>query len=872
MKNLPKAGVHLTRGTTSLVAALAIAAASLALVAGSASSTSPCDRYASPSGDDGAPGTISQPFRTIDKLVNSVSSGETACLLGYPDGSPPDATGFYEEGPITIDVAGITLRSADGQVAQIKGALLVTADDVTVSRLVLDGRNPDDAASPKIMGSNVVLADNNVTTRSTADCVRVTGGAQQVSITHNRIHDCKAGTKVVNARNVLMTYNAVYDNSDAGVSLAPAADSAYVVRNIIDRNDRGIVWGSGVLPGDTEVSTSDGSVAAGNIVSNSVGPNVTADWHDPDDAGPADPVPGTANGFWTNCVYHPTLPGGGVDSGTTSHTWNPAKIWAPLNTVGDPLYADAERGDFTLAGASPCPRTTGDLSLAIADDGPGTADERPDESEAVNLRPNVLLIVTDDQRAEGTVVDDVMPSTLDWFKRGTPSGAPGGAEFAEAFATTPVCCPSRASIFTGQYVHNHGVNENTVVPPPSVDPDNPTYLIQPHTMQRYLRERAGYRTGLFGKFMNSWRFSGAVPVPNFDDYGYFQGEPHCPFQVMEDPGTSRTLGSAPTGDPLRCEVQTADDYSTTWVAQEGRRFIDEAEGSDDQPWYLYLAPAAPHDDNFTNSPVPEEQYVDAPVPSANALLNSPGFQEGLRVPGDQVADKPPSVRNSQPPCDPEQAPAECDAAWTDEVLRKRAEQLRTLMSVDDMVQGVFTKLVENGEDDDTLAFFISDNGWMWGEHGQSTKGRPYLESVKVPFFLRWPDNPVVDRGTTDSSRLVANIDIAPTVLDAVDVTPDHLLDGRSLIDPAMSRSRILTEFWRSGIWNWASLTTSSYQYTEYYSHADSGFLEYYRFPGDLAQTTNLFADDTPGDPPPSETNPIAADLQSSRTCAGAACP
>jgi arylsulfatase A-like enzyme len=844
----------------------------LASVAGSASSTSPCDRYASPSGDDGAPGTISEPFRTVDKLVHSVTSGETGCLLGYPDGSAPDASGLYEEDPIDIDVPGITLRSADGQVAQVKGALSITAGDVTVSHLVLDGRNAAGDASPQITGSNVVLAHNNVTTRNTANCIRVTGGAQQVSITHNRIHDCKAGARVVNARNALVTYNAVYDNAGTGVSLSPAADGAYVVRNIIDRNERGIVWGSGVLPGDTSVSTSDSSVAAGNIVSNSTGLNVTADWHDPDGGGPAAPVPGAANGFWTNCVYHATLPAGGIDPGTTSHTWNPAKIWSPLNTVGDPQYADAERGDFTLAPSSPCPRIAGDLSLAVADDGPGAGDDRPSEAEAVNLRPNVLVILTDDQRADGTVVDGVMPHTLDWFRRGTPSGAPGGTEFADAFATTPVCCPSRASIFTGQYVHNHGVNENTVAPPPSVEPDNPTYLIQPHTVQRYLRDRAGYRTGLFGKFMNSWRFSGAVIVPNFDDFGYFQGEPQCPFKVMQDPGVQTVFGSAPTGDPLRCQVQTPDDYSTTWVAQEGRRFIDEAEGSDAQPWLLYLTPVAPHDDNNTNTPVPEEQYVDAPVPSANALLNSAGFQEGLKAPGDQLTDKPPSVRNLQAPCDPPQTPAECDAAWTDQVLKKRAEQLRTLMSVDDLVQSVFTKLVQNGEDDDTLAFFVSDNGWLWGEHGLSTKGRPYLESVKVPFFLRWPDNPRVARDTVDPSRFAANIDIAPTVLDAVDVTPDHVPDGRSLIDPAMTRSRILTEFWRSGTPNWASLTTPGYQYTEYYSFADAGFFEYYRFPGDLAQVTNLFADGTPGDPPPAETDPIAADLQSSRTCAGSSCP
>ena len=176
------------------------------------------------------------------------------------------------------------------------------------------------------------------------------------------------------------------------------------------------------------------------------------------------------------------------------------------------------------------------------------------------------------------------------------------------------------------------------------------------------------------------------------------------------------------------------------------------------------------------------------------------------------------------------------------------------------------------EDDDTLAFFVSDQGYLWGEHGVSDKGWSYPESVKIPFFMRWPDHPLVARGTTDSTRFVANVDIAPTVLDAVDVAPDHVLDGRSLIDPAMSRARMLTEHWRLGEPNWASLTSPDHQYTEYYRGLDEGFREYYRLPSDPAQLTNLFADDDPSDPHSFETNPIADQLQSARTCAGETCP
>lgn len=97
--------------------------------------------------------------------------------------------------------------------------------------------------------------------------------------------------------------------------------------------------------------------------------------------------------------------------------------------------------------------------------------------------PNVLIILTDDQRATGTM--GVMPETRRVFKR-------NGTRFTRAFATTPLCCPSRASIFTGRYAHNHGVKNN----------DSVASLDHRSTLQRYLKH-AGYRTGIFGKFLNS---------------------------------------------------------------------------------------------------------------------------------------------------------------------------------------------------------------------------------------------------------------------------------------------------------------------------------------------------------------------------------
>ena len=77
----------------------------------------------------------------------------------------------------------------------------------------------------------------------------------------------------------------------------------------------------------------------------------------------------------------------------------------------------------------------------------------------------------------------------------------------------------------------------------------------------------------------------------------------------------------------------------------------------------------------------------------------------------------------------------------------RAKQLRSLMAVDELVERIFSRLVSNGEERDTIAFFISDNGYMWGEHGLSGKGMPYLDSVRIPFYVHAPRGARVPTGS-----------------------------------------------------------------------------------------------------------------------------
>ncbi len=479
-------------------------------------------------------------------------------------------------------------------------------------------------------------------------------------------------------------------------------------------------------------------------------------------------------------------------------------------------------------------------------------------------KPNVLFIVTDDENLAGTAV---MPKTLKWFRDGAP-GITGGTEFTNGFVTTPLCCPSRASIFSGRYAHRSGVETNTDVthaPPDGWGTDG-TSPGQLSTLQYHLKQASGpgwngYFTGLFGKYFNIWDITGADPPPYFDRYSVWSIGAHSRFTANEQ-GT----------------VKTIPEYETTYISQRVDGFLAEAEDDDARPWFLYLAPTTPHSP-FTPAP----QYANAPVP---AFTPPPSYFE------QDPLDKPFS----------EQPASTGDA----EVQDIRAAQLRMLMSADDMVESVMQNLVAHGEADNTLAVFISDNGYMWGEHGQGGKAAPYDEAAKVPLFMRYPDGGVAT-GTTDS-RLVANIDLAPSVLDAThlaDTDPPHA-DGTSVFDirsnPALRRNRLLLEHFgataNTNAGQFAAIRTPTFQYTERYSdpdgvegpdpptptadYVDGGQTipaqdddtavarEYYDLTTDPYQLTNLLRDGDPRNDPPIAD--LSSRLAADRQCSESSCP
>jgi len=430
---------------------------------------------------------------------------------------------------------------------------------------------------------------------------------------------------------------------------------------------------------------------------------------------------------------------------------------------------------------------------------------RPADRAAPADRPNVLLIVTDDARAETL---QAMPRTRRWI-------AGAGVTYTNGFATTPSCCPSRASIFSGRYVHNHGVLRQQLG----------DRLDQRTTLASELRE-AGYATAMAGKFLNRWPLE--RPPPGFDRYALANGGYYDQLWAVD--GATRRV---PT-------------YSTTFIGDRALAFLDEREADDARPWFLYLATFAPHDPR-----VPEPRYATARFPALDEVGPATAAP---------VAGKPAYLAGRT-------------GGSLGEAAKVRTGQLRTLLSVDDLVDRVLGRLQAAGELDDTLVFFLSDNGYAWGEHRHVGKFTPYTESIKVPFLVRWPGR--LPAGASDD-RLVATVDIKPTVLAAAGIGPraGDVVDGRSLLD-GRRRERLLAEYWRDqanapGIRDWAALRTPTWEYIENYDQPGGGtFREFYDLVSDPGMDRNLLADDDPGNDPPAS---VAAELAAARTCAGADCP
>jgi arylsulfatase A-like enzyme len=422
-------------------------------------------------------------------------------------------------------------------------------------------------------------------------------------------------------------------------------------------------------------------------------------------------------------------------------------------------------------------------------------------------RPNILIIITDDQKlADGNL--DVMPRTRAIGRQ--------GVNFRNAYAVNPLCCPSRATIMTGRYPHNHGV----------VDNDTAANLDQDTTMQARL-DKAGYNTSIFGKWLN--KLFGATPA-HFDRW-----------MVGIRPNEYKDVRFNDQGTPKQF-----DGYVTDILRRKSIDHLKSLESNDRKPWFMLLTPLAPH-----LPATPAKRDKDAPVPP---------WEPSPAVTEEDVSDKPPWVQVREP-------------SPLAELSEVRTKQLRTLLSVDHMIGRIDRTLRQLGEKNNTLVFFVSDNGFSYGEHRMYGRGlwknHPYTTSIKVPLMMRWP----AKVKSSKTRRLVTNVDIAPTVYDAVGVKPPVEVDGRSLLDRSQQRRFVFLEHTLNGdapeIPRWGSVRYKDHQYIEYYEGVPDvpTFMEYYDLQADPWQLENLIGD---GDPLTGEPEAVSERLLVNRlwTCHG----
>lgn len=340
-----------------------------------------------------------------------------------------------------------------------------------------------------------------------------------------------------------------------------------------------------------------------------------------------------------------------------------------------------------------------------------------DDIAPTPLRPNILLVLTDDQRFDTL---DGMPVTSALRDE--------GLSFPNAFVTNPVCTPSRASVLTGRYSKNNGVLHN----------GHFASLDDSDTIARRLDD-AGYTTGLFGKYVNNSESLGPTPPRGWDEWKSFLNVSGGEFYGfhLNDNGVFRQYGK--------------NQYSTDWLAREAARFVRR---NADRPFFLAFTPFAPH-----GPATPARRHRDA---LRDVPLHRPPSWFG------DVTGKPTWVRFMKSITSP-------DKRFVMDQFRE--DQLRTLLSVDEAVARLLEALERRGLADNTVVVFTSDHGYPWGEHWLTNKFNPYEESIRVPYVLRYPrryPRPQV------REEMVLNIDLAPTFLDfaGLDVPPD--LDGASL--------------------------------------------------------------------------------------------
>jgi N-acetylglucosamine-6-sulfatase len=407
---------------------------------------------------------------------------------------------------------------------------------------------------------------------------------------------------------------------------------------------------------------------------------------------------------------------------------------------------------------------------------------------------NIIFILTDDQRYDAL-------GFMDHPFLETPhmdSMARNGVHLKNAFVTTALCSPSRASILTGLYAHKHRVVDNN-----NPIPKDTVFFSQ------YLKQ-AGYETAYVGK----WHMGGEAddPQPGFDHWVSFRGQgTYLPGKGGLNVNGQRVPQKGYITDELT-------DYAMDWL--EARKL--------DKPFMLYLSHKAVHAE-FIPAERHKGRYKAKQVTPPATQADTPG----------NYRDKPMWVKNQRNSWHGVDYPYHSDL----DVAQYYKDYCETLLAVDESLGRVLDFLRSKKILDSTLIIFMGDNGFLFGEHGLIDKRNAYEESMRVPMLMQCPE---LFKGGTVVEKIVANLDIAPTILEAAGLRPPDYMDGKSFLAVAQGknvpwRDKLLYEYyWERNFPQTPTihaLRTDDYKYIHYFGIWDID--ELYDIKNDPRETRNL---------------------------------
>ena len=451
---------------------------------------------------------------------------------------------------------------------------------------------------------------------------------------------------------------------------------------------------------------------------------------------------------------------------------------------------------------------------------------RKAKAQIAPAQPNIVFILTDDMRK-----DDLkyMPKTEALLQN-------TGMSFENAFVSNALCCPSRSTIMRGQYSHNNGVWSNSSTDSSSTKSGGwPVYQANGNEADNVATRLhgAGYRTALFGKYLNGYDNTTYVP-PGWDRWfgAFTAGNLHYFDYGVNDQGTITHYGTS------------ASDYSTDVISRQADAFISNS-ASQDTPFFTYVAPIAPHD---PATPAPRDAH-DYDGISGPRL---PSFNEA------DVSDKPSWIRQQ----------SKLTSSQISAINKRHENRVESLQAVDDLVEGVVHTLNSANAMGNTYIFFTSDNGFHHGEHRiPKQKWRHYEEDIHMPLLVRGPG---VAAGSP-TYKLALNTDYLPTFTDLAGAQSPPYVDGRSLrpvLDGSVSswRNAILPEAAANyspayeGIRTISTGGAPTRKYVEY----SGGVKELYNLDTDPYELTSTYNPTTP----PSD---LVSRLQALKSCAGNTC-